>query len=287
MDALILAGGYGSRLKPVTDHVHKSMIPFWEKPFLEYLINNLADLPKIDKIYILTSFQEKQIKEYFGNSWRNTPIKYLHQTTANGGTGDAISYAKDRISKDFICILGDVYLSKSQIDLLLSSKGNCLAVTKIPDPENHKIVNFDQTSLVTGFSNDGSWADLGFWRFTPDIFDFIEQARLVLETEQELKTLKVINLYLDQLKPQIIKNYEPWIQYGDHDGIQGVLTTKDLLKPSAAAGSSIGCKTDNCFIYNSIVFGPGKLIKSKIKNSLVYVNTKAEYIDLNHAIEVV
>jgi len=38
MDALILAGGYGSRMKPVTDHVHKTMIPFWGKPFLEYTI---------------------------------------------------------------------------------------------------------------------------------------------------------------------------------------------------------------------------------------------------------
>ncbi len=288
VDALLLAAGQGTRLKPVTDYVSKLMISFWGKPFLEYTIANLSQLNQIDRILIVVKYQQEQIRDYFGSEYQDKEIIYLEQENPKGGTADAISYAYDKIKDDFLAILGDVYLSKSELLRLIKETETRLAVTKISDPENHKIVNFTEDRLVTGFGNQGQWADLGFYRLTPEFFDKIKKARPILKNEEELKILPVIDIFLDQLKPKVVFSKQPWVQIGDHQEVDGVIKAKDFLYSGSQKPipSSIDCSTKNCQIKDSLVFGPGKLEECKIKKSLVYIRTQAQNRNTSNQIAV-
>jgi len=289
MDALILAAGQGTRLKPVTQYVAKSMIPFWGKPFLEYLVNNLVGLNKIDRIVIVVNYLQEQIKDHFGSNWHGKKIVYLEQLNSKGGTADAVSYAENLIKKDFITILGDVYLSKSELKQLIGVKGIKLAVTKVDDAKNHKIVNFTQNGFVTGFSNHGQWADLGFWHLTPIIFKLIKETRPNLKNEQELKMLAVLNSNLKKIKPKVTFSLQPWVQIGDHQGVKGILAAKNYLyqKNGYPVPSSIDSQIINSQIDNSLIFGPGKLVNSKVKNSLVYLKNTAKNQEISDQIAVI
>jgi bifunctional UDP-N-acetylglucosamine pyrophosphorylase/glucosamine-1-phosphate N-acetyltransferase len=264
------------------------MIDFWGQPFIEYTIKNLSQLEKIDKIYLIVNYKKELIINYFGEKYNNTPIEYIKQKSPTGGTGDAISYLKNRIKKDFLAILGDVHLSKEHLRQLIDENGTILSVTKINDPQNHKIVEHNKSNQITKFSNNDNWADLGFWRLTPEIFKLIEKSREDFENAEEVKMLPVIEKYLDKLKPRINKNEEPWIQIGDHMGVKGVLIAKDYLgkkyKNKKERESSIQTKTKNCQIENSLIFGPGKLENSKISDSLVFLNKDESNLKLNKKI---
>jgi len=288
MDVIILTAGKGTRLQPVTNYLPKPMIDFWGMPFVEYTIRNLSQLDEIDKIYLVTNYKKELIVNYFGKRYNNTSIEYLVQNNSIGGTADAISCGKGKIFDDFIVILGDVYLSKNHLEELINSKGTILSATKIDDPNNHKIIEHNNKGNITGFSNNGNWADLGFWRFTPEIFKFIEQSRDDFKKAEEVKMLPVIEKNLKQLKPRINKNQEPWIQIGDHMEIEGVLIAKDHLGhkyyDKDRRESSIRVKTSNCQINNSVIFGSGKLNNSKISNSLVYLDQNKDNLKLNRKI---
>ncbi len=288
MDAIILTAGKGSRLQPVTNYLPKPMIDFWGMPFIEYTIRNLSETDEIDKIYLVVNYKKELIVDHFGSEYNGTPIEYLVQNSSTGGTADAISYAKDSIKDDFIVILGDVYLSNDHLKQLINNKGTVLSATKIGDPQNHKIIEHDREGNLITFSNNGNWADLGFWRLTPDIFKFIEKTRPEFDRAEEVKMLPVIEKCKKKLNPIINRNQEPWIQIGDHMEVEGVIIAKDYLGKKyyqkEEGESSVQVKTTNSQIDNSIIFGPGRLKNSKISNSLVYLCQDNDNLDLNREI---
>lgn len=187
MDAVILAAGQGSRLKPITNHLPKPMIRFWQKPFLEYTIDNLSEHGQIERIFIVVNYRKDQLIDHFGRTWRGKELFYLEQKDPKGGTADALLTAKNKIRKDFIVILGDVYLSKRHISQLTDSVGTLLSLTKITDPQNHKVVKFNSQKQVIGFGEDSNWADLGFWRLPSRIFEYIEESRKSLNQLMSLR----------------------------------------------------------------------------------------------------
>jgi len=85
--ALIMAGGFGKRLAPLTDETPKPMLKLDGKPFLEYLINQLANLD-IRTISISTHFMPEVIKDYFrdGKNW-GVKIDYIHEDEPLGTGG--------------------------------------------------------------------------------------------------------------------------------------------------------------------------------------------------------
>jgi len=63
MEAIILAGGFGTRLRPLTYTRAKSLLPILNKPMITYLINMLPD--KVDKVILAVNYKKKQIEDYF------------------------------------------------------------------------------------------------------------------------------------------------------------------------------------------------------------------------------
>src|ERR1044071_5740928 len=114
MKAILLAGGKGTRLRPLTLHTPKPIVPIFNRPFLHYQIDLLKQVPEIDKIIPSLNSQPRRIEEMFGDgSEVGIKIRYVVEP-APLGTAGAIKYAGDKLTESVVVFNGDV---PTQIDL--------------------------------------------------------------------------------------------------------------------------------------------------------------------------
>ena len=107
--AVILVGGRGERLMPLTNNIPKPMVAVAGKPFLEYIILLLKE-NGIRKILLLTGYLGNKIKDYFDNGHRwGIEIDYSFEENPLG-TGGAVRLAGDKLDSDFFLLFGDSYL---------------------------------------------------------------------------------------------------------------------------------------------------------------------------------
>ncbi|MEO5740821.1 MAG: sugar phosphate nucleotidyltransferase, partial [Vicinamibacterales bacterium] len=93
MKALILVGGQGTRLRPLTIHAPKSIVPIFNRPFLHYQLDLIKQVPEIDEVILSLNYQPNRIEEVFGDG-RDAGIKlrYVVEPTPLGTAG-AVRYA--------------------------------------------------------------------------------------------------------------------------------------------------------------------------------------------------
>ena len=109
MQAVILAGGLGTRLWPITRDIPKPMVPVAGKPYLEHQIS-LLGRQSIDDIVLLTGYLGDQIEDHFGDGSRfGLRIRYSRESQPIG-TGGALRLARPLLDDDFLVIYGDSYL---------------------------------------------------------------------------------------------------------------------------------------------------------------------------------
>jgi len=110
MQAVVLAGGVGTRLKPITEKIPKSMIQIRGKPFLEHQLNLLKN-HGISDVVLCVGYLGDKIKEYFGDG-RKFGIKLRYSEERGGllGTAGAIKNAQDLLNDVFFVTYGDAYL---------------------------------------------------------------------------------------------------------------------------------------------------------------------------------
>lgn len=155
MEAIILAGGQGTRLKPVISDLPKPMASIGEKPFLSHLFEYLA-FYKFDRLIVSTGFKHETIEQYFGDFYKGIRIEYSRETTPLG-TGGAIKLALEKVKTDNIFIFnGDTFFAidiakmltqhlKSNSDITVALKpmekfsryGNVIS-------NNGRIINFEE-----------------------------------------------------------------------------------------------------------------------------------------------
>lgn len=111
MQAVILAGGLGTRLNLLTELVPKAMIPFDGKPFLEYQLELLME-NGIKDIVLCIGYQADQIKDFFGGGGNlGIKIRYSREREVLMGTGGALKQAQNLLDNHFFVVNGDTYLS--------------------------------------------------------------------------------------------------------------------------------------------------------------------------------
>ena len=110
MEAIVLAGGLGTRLRSVVKDVPKPMALVNGRPFLEYILDQLNS-HKFNKVILAVGYKSEIITNHFGNNYKNMDIQYSIEASPLG-TGGAIKKALDTCSTDHVYILnGDTYLN--------------------------------------------------------------------------------------------------------------------------------------------------------------------------------
>src|SRR4051794_16330026 len=102
MKAILLAGGKGTRLRPLTVHTPKPIVPILNRPFLYYQIDLLKQIPEIDEVILSLNYQPRRIEEIFGEGeGLGIRVRYVVEPMPLG-TGGAIRYAgglADRVGR--------------------------------------------------------------------------------------------------------------------------------------------------------------------------------------------
>lgn len=154
MNALILAGGFGTRLKSMVPDLPKPMAPVAGRPFLEYILDRLSGCD-LERIILSVGYRHESIRSHFGDDYRGHQIEYVIEDTPLG-TGGAIRKAIDlKGAGDYLILNGDTYLDLDFSDLIdwYASNGFRLAMVlkQVDDVARYGAVTVEN-EIVTGFS---------------------------------------------------------------------------------------------------------------------------------------
>ncbi|MEX0988161.1 MAG: nucleotidyltransferase family protein [Bacteroidales bacterium] len=205
VEAIILAGGFGTRLKGVIDDMPKTMALINEKPFLEYLLDYLGNFG-IEHVILSVGYKWEQISRHFGDRYGSIKLSYAVESEPLG-TGGGIRLAMEKTMGDHVFILnGDTFFRVNLHDLaefyLAHNADLCLSVKRMRDFYRYgtieldvcKVVNFREKKPVSsGLINGGVYVTSAslFDRFDlPSIFSF--------ETdflEKQLEALKICAMH--------------------------------------------------------------------------------------------
>lgn len=188
---VILAGGLGTRLRPITNTIPKPMIEFHDKPFLEYLIEMLVE-QGFKKVLLLLGYLPEKVTEYFGNGdkW-GINIEYSI-TDVENDTGLRISLAKDKIDQEFLLMYCDNYwpmkftllwekYQKANVPALVTVYLNKDGYTKsnIRLDENDFIEVYDKSRQEKNLQG----VDIGFFILKKEVLDLLPSGNVNFERE--------------------------------------------------------------------------------------------------------
>jgi mannose-1-phosphate guanylyltransferase len=178
MKTVILAGGFGKRLKPLTDTRPKPMIEVLNIPIIEWQVRWLRRFGMGDFI-ICAGYMKEMIVDHMGNGARfDSRIEYSFEEKALG-TGGALLNSKELLSDldSFFVLNGDVLTELDPNKLLNSANSNVLAVVPLRSPFG--VVELDANSKVRGFIEkpeiSDKWINAGLYRFTQDVFNYLPE----------------------------------------------------------------------------------------------------------------
>jgi len=203
MKAVILVGGEGTRLRPLTCNTTKAMVPILNKPFLEHLLGCLKGHDVTDIILAL-SYLPERIRDYFGDGAEmGVRLSYLIEEEPLG-TGGAVKNAEKYLDESFLMLNGDIFTDMSitaMIDFHRQRRAAVtIAVTPVEDPTPYGLIETDDRGRISRFTEKPSRAQVttnminaGIYILEPDILTRIPSGKKVSiekETFQQLLARK-------------------------------------------------------------------------------------------------
>ena len=184
MKAILLAGGKGTRLRPLTIHTPKPIVPIFNRPFLHYQLDLLKQVPEIDEVILSLNYQPRRIEEIFGDgSELGIKIRYVVEP-APLGTAGAVRYAGDNLTESVVVFNGDVL---TQVDLGTVIRLHrerqakaTIVLTPVENPTAFGLVETDSSGNITRFLEKPKPDEIttnninaGIYVLEPDTFDRI------------------------------------------------------------------------------------------------------------------
>ncbi len=181
--AVIMAGGFGTRLRPLTMSIPKPMVPVANRPMMEHIVE-LLKVHGIRDVVSLLYFQPEHITEYFGEgSAHDIDMRYM-LAEADFGTAGSVKNAQNFLDERFIIISGDVL---TDIDIAKAVEFHkqrgamaTIVLTRVAQPLQYGIVMTDDDGKITRFLEKPSWGEVfsdtintGIYILEPEVLDLI------------------------------------------------------------------------------------------------------------------
>jgi len=278
MKGIILAGGTGSRLFPMTKVVSKQLLPIYNKPMIYYPISVLL-LAGIKEILIISTPSDlPHFKKLLGNgSSLGVNFSYIEQPSPDG-LAQAFILGEKFIGNDDVClILGDnIFYSEGLTELLKKAVYNAEIEKKatvfghfVDNPSSFGVVNFDENGSILEFEEKpikakSNYAIVGLY-FYPKIV--VELAKTVKPSKRgELEITSVNNIFLDrnEICLELMGRGFAWLDTGTFEGL---LQASNFIKTVEDLQSlKIACLEEIAFKMGYIDSSQLKYLASKIKN---------------------
>lgn len=274
MKAVILAAGEGSRLRPLTNHRPKPMLPVGNRPLLESVIEAVS-AAGVSEIVLVVGYQRERIQSHFGDGdqW-GVDIRYVTQEKQLG-TGHALLQAEQYIGTDFIALNGDRYIESQIVGDLIDERRqtgeSCLAVTRVETPNRFGVVELDGQTVtdiiekpIPGVTSSQQ-INAGVYAFGPEIFSAIRQTEsygeqaltTTLQTQTGIHPIRTVpynGLWGDVSYPWDLVWLNNFVLDQQHTGYELNGSTSASVAPSAIVHDDVVLAEDATIKLGAAVF---------------------------------
>lgn len=249
MKGIILAGGSGTRLHPITRGISKQLMPVYDKPMIYYPLSILM-LAGIHEILIITTPEDQaQFQRLLGDgSQVGCRFEYAAQEVPNG-LAQAFVIGKEFIGKDKVClILGDNIFYGSKLSSLVSSftnvDGAAVFAYEVSDPERYGVVEFDEQFNAISIEEKpqqpkSNYAVPGLYFYDNDVVDIAANIKPSPRGEYEITDVNNEYLRRGTLKVGVMDRGTAWLDTGTFDSLHDA--TEFVRVIEKRQGLKIGC----------------------------------------------
>ena len=269
MKGVILHGGHGTRLRPLTHTGPKQLLPIANKPMSEYCLNSLRNAGITDIAIIIGGIGSNKVQEYYGDGKDfGVKLSYILQDSPKG-IAHAVRLCKDFIGKEkFVVFLGDNIIQKNIEEYVNDFKNSddaaSILLCEVDNPSQFGIAEIKNEKIVKLVEKpknpSTNLAVTGIYFLTPLIFDLIDKLKPSWRNEFEIVDALQMLLDIDEkVRYYMITDF--WKDTGTPDDIlQANKTILENISPYFK-----GTKEDDVTIQGNVMIGEGTIIKKGCK----------------------
>lgn len=256
MKGIILAGGSGTRLYPLTQVISKQLLPVYDKPMVYYPLSTLM-LAGIRDILVITTPHDQTLFQQLlgdGRQW-GINLQYAAQAVP-GGLAEAFIIGRQFIGDQTCClVLGDnIFYGHGMTELLLSAaqcrEGATVFGYWVKDPQRYGVAEFDDTGRVTAIEEKpkqprSNYAVTGIYFYDNQVVDIAPT--LTPSPRGELEITDINNHYLEkgQLKLEKLGRGVAWLDTGTHESLMQASNFIETIE--ARQGLKVACPEEIAF----------------------------------------
>ena len=264
---IILAGGSGTRLYPLTHVISKQLMPLYDKPMIYYPLSTLM-LAGIKNILIITTPVDRPLFEALLKDGSQWGVKIIYEEQPDpGGLAQAFIIGRDFIGKDGVClILGDnVFYGDSLVSLMHRAckrkKGATVFGYWVKDPENYGVAEFDTKGNVMKVEEKpkkpkSNYAITGLYFYDNQVVDIAASLKPSKRGELEITDVNKVYLKNNALTLEKMGRGFAWLDTGSHDSLLAASNFIETIE--SRQGLKVCCPEE-------IAFNAGWITASKLK----------------------
>ncbi len=233
MKGIVLAGGSGTRLHPITKGVSKQLLPIYDKPMIYYPISVLM-LAGIQEILIISTPDDLPFFKKLLGSGEELGLKFSYaEQPSPDGLAQAFIIGKEFIGADDVClVLGDnIFYGQGLSKLLQKAVANVQEERAstvfgywVSDPERYGVAEFDANGKVISIEEKpnepkSNYAVVGLYFYTNDVVQVAQQIKPSHRGELEITTVNEHYLHQDNLRVELLGRGFAWLDTGTHDSL--------------------------------------------------------------------
>ena len=264
MKGIILAGGSGTRLHPLTLAVSKQLLPIYDKPMIYYPLSVLM-LAGIKEILIIsTPYDLPNFKKLFGTGEQfGIQLSYAEQPTPDG-LAQAFIIGEEFIGEDDVClVLGDNIFYGAGLQKLLKEAVKTVQHEQkaivfgnyVSDPERYGVAEFDGSQNVISIEEKpkepkSNYAVVGLYFYPNSVIEIAKEVKPSHRGELEITSINQSYLEQDNLKMQILSRGFAWLDTGTHEALTEA--TEFVKAVEKRTGLKIACLEEIALNYKWI-----------------------------------